>query len=874
MSNKVDLVNEFSEKGYQVALLTSFSTDLVFFEKMLLRQFEENGCRYIGIYADANCIQEALRHREAIMHLGRSYSMQSVWTTGAFHPKVYLFLGDKKAKVLIGSGNLTAPGFIKNHEVFGVFSYSAENLEDLSLIRASYEMFQTLHRQNPSESMNRLFDKAGSYSYLHTNAPGQSDNGITLVHNLDVSIDEQLRKILPTQIQGIEVFTPYFDTSLAVLYRWQAELQPKAVSVALQYGTTNYPIGFRIASNVRLMELNFTQNSHQRYHGKVFRFIGNEEEVIVYGSANCSRQALMESFSDRGNAEAVVVERGALGAFSGFFIDELTVHPLDPETFSVSEAADETQPATKSFRFVSAIAYHDRFVMQLVCDDVPSRILIDGKDGQVTSDDSHVTATWSGAVFQEMPSIFDFRIVFAINEFAAMGWFVHEQALVNFQTNALVHPLLRLKDDPYLVDYENVVLLLTDMLNRLALTTEDLDDRIGFKTGSLALHERSEVNGVVEVSDDVEDYYVTDEWVAQSYGRLGKIDIIGELVAQLLQPFRLHQDSPAHEASATTSMPETVVSSPVITENLHHKIDKQMKTFIRRYRQGVTSQTYLEKVPSSVLVRNARVYSAFLWRIHNMELSMLPPIIETNDLLDELYVVFSSLCEYGLKNMVQVDEVQDLVPQMFSVLMGLDFKADGFDDLDEARCERAAISQFLQNVHDNIAPIRTTYEEFLLAAVPFIRALGRNESYAELCSRIEHRFSFILFNQLVDRLELIEGVTLRHKPTLERPLVVVHTNVTLNVPFAHLQLNVFKQVLAVHEWHNAPKYVVSFRNLNPEANLEKYLLIFDKAKNRLSKKYVYRNTLPRVERKKHVHRSDLLDAIERGDIDFLSNDFR
>ena len=56
-------------------------------------------------------------------HIGRRSSVVPVHQRGAFHPKVYLLLGSKGGRALVGSGNTTIGGTIRNAEVFGQFDY-------------------------------------------------------------------------------------------------------------------------------------------------------------------------------------------------------------------------------------------------------------------------------------------------------------------------------------------------------------------------------------------------------------------------------------------------------------------------------------------------------------------------------------------------------------------------------------------------------------------------------------------------------------------------------------------------------------------------------------------------------------------------------
>src|SRR5439155_1495140 len=63
----------------------------------------------------------------AARYIGRTYSVTPVRRPGAFHPKVYLLLGRTKGRLLVGSGNVTLGGLLRNAELFGRFDYDRQN---------------------------------------------------------------------------------------------------------------------------------------------------------------------------------------------------------------------------------------------------------------------------------------------------------------------------------------------------------------------------------------------------------------------------------------------------------------------------------------------------------------------------------------------------------------------------------------------------------------------------------------------------------------------------------------------------------------------------------------------------------------------------
>ena len=160
--DRINLFKELEEGGYKVFLATSYTSDLVFFERMLLRPLLNHQCTYIGLYLDHHQLTDQHSHWDSVMELGQSYVVKGIPLNSAFHPKIYLMLGEDKAKLILGSGNLTPAGFITNIEVFNSFTYvrKEEGGENLHLIQSASAMFQDIHHRF-QKAMKKYHDDGG-----------------------------------------------------------------------------------------------------------------------------------------------------------------------------------------------------------------------------------------------------------------------------------------------------------------------------------------------------------------------------------------------------------------------------------------------------------------------------------------------------------------------------------------------------------------------------------------------------------------------------------------------------------------------------------------------------------------------------------------
>src|SRR6266567_1825771 len=115
-------------KGFSAFLATSYNLDLPWFESLLLRQLNNNGVKRFAIFADEEQLSKALGSQaENLYRAGRSYLLQGVRSDQSFHPKIILLAGEKRARLYVGSGNLSKGGLQYNLEIFERWDYESKD---------------------------------------------------------------------------------------------------------------------------------------------------------------------------------------------------------------------------------------------------------------------------------------------------------------------------------------------------------------------------------------------------------------------------------------------------------------------------------------------------------------------------------------------------------------------------------------------------------------------------------------------------------------------------------------------------------------------------------------------------------------------------
>ncbi|MFK7693062.1 hypothetical protein [Paenibacillus sp. HJGM_3] len=140
------------------------------------------------------------------------------------------------------------------------------------------------------------------------------------------------------------------------------------------------------------------------------------------------------------------------------------------------------------------------------------------------------------------------------------AWTHHRQELYESRTIISGSVYGGLTDDPYLQDYPNVLGLLQDLLSRLALTEDDLEQKLPARRSSKAIHLEAELNEeVATASDREEDYFVSEAAASLTYGSINGRDVLGSLIQQLLRPFREMAESAGEKQSED---PLSILHSP------------------------------------------------------------------------------------------------------------------------------------------------------------------------------------------------------------------------------------------------------------------------------------------------------------------------
>ena len=157
--------------GYDIAFLTTYNFDIRLFEQAILNCLFANNVRKISLYVDAEELTKSLQNISTCQ-IGKKYMVNPIRIGSTFHPKVILLLGNKKARLIISSANLTTSGYTTNNEVFNFIDYSEKELKYLDLIVSAIGFFNNIDKIT-DQLDHELIREATSSPYYHRVRPNE-----------------------------------------------------------------------------------------------------------------------------------------------------------------------------------------------------------------------------------------------------------------------------------------------------------------------------------------------------------------------------------------------------------------------------------------------------------------------------------------------------------------------------------------------------------------------------------------------------------------------------------------------------------------------------------------------------------------------------
>ncbi len=278
-------------------LIFSYTTSLDFFERFALSQARALGA-LVTVVSDATMVSA---DPVSVRRAGAAYlDARAVCPGGAFHPKLFVLVGERVARVAVGSGNLTMAGWHGNAELLTVLRADegggpttiAEVADFLRRLAAS----PVTLGPGAEDALERV---AGRLEQIPA-----ADPGPRLLDNLESPILDALPELSADELI---CSAPYFDAGLAAIGRLIDRFSPRQLAVLLESRTS--VDGPRLVELLRQRggELRWISDEDRFHHGKLVEWAAAGRRWSLTGSPNLSGRALLESVAEGANCELALL---------------------------------------------------------------------------------------------------------------------------------------------------------------------------------------------------------------------------------------------------------------------------------------------------------------------------------------------------------------------------------------------------------------------------------------------------------------------------------------------------------------------------------------------------------------------------------------
>lgn len=324
-----------SSKNVTNAIVLTHNIDFVFLQTVVLASFHRCGHPTITVFADAACASESFAHQQPMLAgLGVRYRVVPVAMKPGyrFHPKALFLSGEKAATLLVGSGNLTFGGWRENAEVWVRFDSEKDGAAPFYTFRKY--LTEILARVPLSDVIAAEIDDAfdtKSKKWMKPQ-PISDDRLVGRIGEGDSLLDRMLKVIGSDPVEELFVCSPYFDDRGDGLREIVTKVGARRTTVLCQpeRSMLNNQSWKPVSESATLRRAKFTRASESGearstfMHAKFYAFRRAHEVIVLAGSANCSRAALIASGFD-GNAELMAVHTVTPTEFEEEILGELNV---------------------------------------------------------------------------------------------------------------------------------------------------------------------------------------------------------------------------------------------------------------------------------------------------------------------------------------------------------------------------------------------------------------------------------------------------------------------------------------------------------------------------------------------------------------------
>ena len=255
-------------------VMTTFSFDFHHFEAQVFKQIKQKGITNVCLFVDEKMLDESIGFATGnLKGLSSQYSVNGIASKGVFHPKIALFVGEKEIMLLQGSGNITAGGHGKNHELFSVLYATTEDTVQLPLIIETWNYIKNSTQNVKGFSQEKLVwieNNAPLLSKLksknHTFYKLSDTIEAALLYNEKTGIFKQLTSLIKNQeVNKIKVVSPFYDENGALLLSLSKAFKDCSIEAYLQDNKGIHPHKMETQKNITFYSWDATERASKTF---------------------------------------------------------------------------------------------------------------------------------------------------------------------------------------------------------------------------------------------------------------------------------------------------------------------------------------------------------------------------------------------------------------------------------------------------------------------------------------------------------------------------------------------------------------------------------------------------------------------------------
>jgi hypothetical protein len=346
------LYERFADKGYHTSVATTFGLDFDAYESIVLPRLRGAGCRNNIVIPDNRMLTHALAGASVLpRHAGRLYTVSGATARGAFHPKLFLQVGRRGGRLIMGSANLTASGLAGNLELVSAITCTEEDSGEQRLVARAWEYASRFIDTSQQAFAGQREWTLRRAPWLRRATPGigpvlLSDGTMAalLTTGENGGIGTRFAALVDEPITQLIVISPYWDLSLQALSHLIERLAPARTAMLLDPEAVSFPKeALSHVPNVQLYRRG-KFGGRRFIHAKAIIAQGAGTDHVLIGSANCTIAGLGAANYAGDNEEVCLYRRFPSGEILDVLkLSEVLVSELriDPGTLGEPVVADE-----------------------------------------------------------------------------------------------------------------------------------------------------------------------------------------------------------------------------------------------------------------------------------------------------------------------------------------------------------------------------------------------------------------------------------------------------------------------------------------------------------------------------------------------------